>query len=732
MAETFTYDEAIGSPNGLVHPGNVDLYAQPEVRNPDGSISTVDSLGVNFDGFEVLIPQVTPDGRHLQPKDAIEEYKKTGRHLGKFDTPENATAYAIKLHDDYAAGVYRQRQAPETFSYEDAVRGREPRADQSFMRGVVNSPARMVQGIGALAGRPGRLISDIGDTVAQRSEAVADRYAPRPTQPLGKFMERMGEQAVPTVGGMAVAGATGGLPALLGEGALALSTPVVGMGLEGLGATPRQAALGEVVFNMVAPSVAVRALRAAGYRGDMQPGLHDLTARRQARGMVPVDQTGQGRWHEQAADLLEDEVLRNPNPLNQRTSEMILSDDAPNFENLAIRKAQTDPRFQGVIGGRKMNLEAIQDQRVRTALGGAKTEPLPAIKSKWKQAYGSVKAKNADIWKSLDLKGAEPASDSFLRGAIDDITEEAGTINRDTLPMKQIKQIQAFDGKIPWDDMQKLRSRLGAMVEAGNGTGVKDAVKLRARWAAQLREAIDETIENSDTLATKYPEAIESHHRMKTTFDRKSRAFKAFDSQDDEVRFYHEIADGRDGPIETRRVRDMLLDSPEALADFKAGLGRDTLLPQRGQSTPKAIEKRYLDRRTAMQELWTPEELRVFDEAVAAGIDTSVGKAGRRGMNYAPGSATQTIPDRNGFLPWVWNTAKNQATGSDRMANMVMEQFLMKPGELAPVLRAWKSGNRSDASRFVLMQAAKIASRSAAYGAPGMAVEQPLELGGEQ
>jgi len=97
------------NPYGQVRPGNIDLYAQPEVRNRDGSRSTVDSISIGTDDGEVLIPRVTPDGRHLSSEEAIREYEKTGRHLGVFVTPEAATHYAKRLHEDYASGKYRQR-----------------------------------------------------------------------------------------------------------------------------------------------------------------------------------------------------------------------------------------------------------------------------------------------------------------------------------------------------------------------------------------------------------------------------------------------------------------------------------------------------------------------------------------------------------------------------------------------------------------------------------------------
>jgi len=82
--------------------GNIDLTSRPVVRNPDGSISTVRSISANFDGNEVLIPTVSDDGKILSDDDAIAAYQRTGRNLGVFDTPENATAYAESLHNQQA------------------------------------------------------------------------------------------------------------------------------------------------------------------------------------------------------------------------------------------------------------------------------------------------------------------------------------------------------------------------------------------------------------------------------------------------------------------------------------------------------------------------------------------------------------------------------------------------------------------------------------------------------
>ena len=93
-------EPSASSTAGLLAPGNLDLAKRPLVRNPDGTISTVRSMSVNFGNGEVLIPTVSDDGRILSNEDAIAQYQRSGGHLGIFDTPENATTYAEQLHLD--------------------------------------------------------------------------------------------------------------------------------------------------------------------------------------------------------------------------------------------------------------------------------------------------------------------------------------------------------------------------------------------------------------------------------------------------------------------------------------------------------------------------------------------------------------------------------------------------------------------------------------------------------
>ena len=78
-------------------PGNIDLDNRVVVANPDGSISTELSFSVEFDGLEVLLPQVV-SGTTVSQEEAVEHFMSTGKHLGKFFCWQCSDVYAELLH----------------------------------------------------------------------------------------------------------------------------------------------------------------------------------------------------------------------------------------------------------------------------------------------------------------------------------------------------------------------------------------------------------------------------------------------------------------------------------------------------------------------------------------------------------------------------------------------------------------------------------------------------------
>jgi hypothetical protein len=86
---------------GMLKQGNIDLHNRPRYVNPDGSISTVRSAGVNIGDKEMLLPTIggtKENPQSLTLDEAVELYLKTRQNLGEFYNPRMSNIYANELH----------------------------------------------------------------------------------------------------------------------------------------------------------------------------------------------------------------------------------------------------------------------------------------------------------------------------------------------------------------------------------------------------------------------------------------------------------------------------------------------------------------------------------------------------------------------------------------------------------------------------------------------------------
>ena len=109
--------------------GNIDLTARPVLETADGGYATVRSMSFydEDEKKEILVPTIAEVGgtvRQLTDEEARARYYATGQNLGKFDSAQQATAYAKALHEQQQAYYApEQREARKYLSY-DVERGK--------------------------------------------------------------------------------------------------------------------------------------------------------------------------------------------------------------------------------------------------------------------------------------------------------------------------------------------------------------------------------------------------------------------------------------------------------------------------------------------------------------------------------------------------------------------------------------------------------------------------------
>lgn len=86
-------------PPGMLRPGTINLTGRPVIPTPGqpGFHSSEISFSRGTDQGEVLVPQVV-NGKVVSQDEAWQHFRNTGEHLGIFDTPGHADAYANQVH----------------------------------------------------------------------------------------------------------------------------------------------------------------------------------------------------------------------------------------------------------------------------------------------------------------------------------------------------------------------------------------------------------------------------------------------------------------------------------------------------------------------------------------------------------------------------------------------------------------------------------------------------------